>query len=918
MQSAQEHTANTTIMVIEAPQVLDAGGNAVPATLSVGGDTITLTLTPGQGTTYPAAAELAVASTSDEASASKAHVAHYGLADNRASVFNTSEENGVTVKAFDKHLTNGPLKIARARIIIPWETSGHRTEPGEPQWTQWLEAVKEAGLTPYITLGVCWPGTHCRVPSYRAYEAWATKFMKALVNGSATNPRVPDVRLWGTWNEPHGQFTVKEQAKLHKLTALEAADLWGALEVAAKNASCLHFCTVVAGEFAKYDKNRESEPYIKAYENIILGAERKHKFLTEVKPRFWGMHDYNDIEDVRVETKGGKQTLASNYRNTEAEGYIKTTKARFRYAHVWMSEQGVRLATLQGTFRLYGHEELQRIAAQDFLKLGSLRQVEWAYYYEYRAPENERREYDSALLKHYGIKEPEDRRPAYCVLALGKNGCKPPKAATGSAVASATTSNEGQVALTVDPQGSPTNFWLEYGTSTAYGHTTTPQPLVSTEGEQSEAVALSGLAPCTTYHYQAEAESEASEGTPSLGGDETFTTKCPATAVAAGWYHTCAVLSSGGADCWGDNERGDLGDGSLTGPEICGEFRCSTVPVPVSGIADATAIAAGPAESCAVLAVGEVDCWGSNEEGQLGDGTSSGPEVCETRSKTDVGCSAKPVPASGIANATAVSTGLGFSCALLSSGGIDCWGFNAYGQLGDGVTGPETCNGWACSTVPVPVSGITNATAITAAEDFACALLSSGAVECWGENRQGQLGDGTTKNSSTPVPVSGITDAVALAAAGNNDTCAVLWGGGVECWGANGYAQLGGGFASEYSSTPVVVQGLSGAALATGGGAEYSCAALSAGTVECWGDNSNGQLGTGTTGLETCQWGGCSRKPLRASGITSATALTGGGEDNACALLSAGGVDCWGSNFLGEAGNGGGYAPTPVPVKGIG
>ena len=143
----------------------------------------------------------------------------------------------------------------------------------------------------------------------------------------------------------------------------------------------------------------------------------------------------------------------------------------------------------------------------------------------------------------------------------------------------------------------------------------------------------------------------------------------------------------------------------------------------VTGISNATAISAGGFHSCALLSNGQVDCWGDNEVGQLGNGT-TGTYV------------ATPVQVTGISNATAISAGTGgaHSCALLATGRVECWGSNDYGQLGNGST--------TDSSTPVQVSGISNATAISAGGAHSCALLATGEIYCWGLNEDGQLGNG--------------------------------------------------------------------------------------------------------------------------------------------------------------------------------
>ena len=154
---------------------------------------------------------------------------------------------------------------------------------------------------------------------------------------------------------------------------------------------------------------------------------------------------------------------------------------------------------------------------------------------------------------------------------------------------------------------------------------------------------------------------------------------------------------------------------------------------------------------------------------------------------------------SNLTNATQVATGTNHACALLSTGGVACWGDNAYGQLGNGASPSD-------STVPVPVSGITTATAIEAGAAHTCARLSSGAISCWGWNNYGQLGNGAAPaNSSVPVAVSGITDATGVTG-GLQHSCALRSNGAMACWGFGGDGELGNG-GNATSSTPVPVTG---------------------------------------------------------------------------------------------------------------
>jgi alpha-tubulin suppressor-like RCC1 family protein len=403
-----------------------------------------------------------------------------------------------------------------------------------------------------------------------------------------------------------------------------------------------------------------------------------------------------------------------------------------------------------------------------------------------------------------------------------------------------------------------------------------------------------------------------------------------ATAIAAGQDHTCALLSGGTVECWGYNTEGELGDGTSTGPETCvalqTKFACSTTPLVVSGLTGVTAIAAGGEHTCALLSGGTVECWGSSASGELGDGTST--------------YSSKPVAVSGLSGVTAIAAGYANTCALLSGGTVECWGDNAAGELGGGTaTGPQTCLGSACSTTPVVVPGLTGVTAIAVGWWQVCALLSTGTVECWGDNEFGELGDGTHTGgpeactvgacSATPVAVSNLGGVTAIAG-GWDHTCALLSGGTIECWGSNSAGQLGDGTSTgpqschsnddePCSTTPVAVSGLSGVS-AVAAGEEQTCALLSGGTVECWGGTYDGELGNGTSGAMS------QTTPVAVSGLSEVTAITAGG-GYTCALLSGGTVECWGYNSFGELGdgtsagpqtcNGDACATTPVEVSGL-
>jgi len=319
------------------------------------------------------------------------------------------------------------------------------------------------------------------------------------------------------------------------------------------------------------------------------------------------------------------------------------------------------------------------------------------------------------------------------------------------------------------------------------------------------------------------------------------------------------------------------------------------------GISTPTAIEAGAYHTCALLEDATARCWGLNDNGQLGDG-----------SQTD---SSTPVAVARVTGAAAVTGGGFHSCARFPNGTLQCWGRNSEGQLGD----PATTAFF--SATPVPVTGMTTATAVTGGGYHTCALLQNGTVRCWGQNDYGQLGDGSPitqrpvpaarKPTPIPVEVTGITTAVAVES-GAFHTCALLQDGTMRCWGWNEFGQLTLTPAFDSSSTPVTVSGVTPAALAPG--AEHTCVLLRDGRVQCWGDNGYGQLGNGSPR------GVFPAPGATVTAITTATAATSGIE-HGCALLQGGTVQCWGRGLFGRLGDGTSRdtdAFTPVTVVGLG
>ena len=284
-------------------------------------------------------------------------------------------------------------------------------------------------------------------------------------------------------------------------------------------------------------------------------------------------------------------------------------------------------------------------------------------------------------------------------------------------------------------------------------------------------------------------------------GDATFADRATPVAVSGGFSfsalalgdaHSCALTSVGAAYCWGLNNLGQLGNGTDRGPDPCYQVPvCSTAPAPVAGGLGFSALALGEAHSCGLTNAGAAYCWGYNGEGQLGNGSGSGPDLCRDHSQP---CSVTPVAVAGGLSFRALAAGEYHTCGLTTSGAAYCWGADYVGQLGDGsARGPESCGSFSdrpCSRTPVAVSGGLSFITLALGQNHTCGLTNSGAAYCWGANWVGQLGDGSITNSLTPVPVTGGLSFSALAA-GFEHTCGLTGAGVAYCWGSNVSGQLG-------------------------------------------------------------------------------------------------------------------------------
>jgi alpha-tubulin suppressor-like RCC1 family protein len=354
-----------------------------------------------------------------------------------------------------------------------------------------------------------------------------------------------------------------------------------------------------------------------------------------------------------------------------------------------------------------------------------------------------------------------------------------------------------------------------------------------------------------------------------------------ATGIGAGGAHTCAITSTG-LMCWGFNERGALGDGTVAG---------KTMPVTVIGINEPVAqVEGGGAHTCLLLTNGGVKCWGLNGNGELGDGTTtpnSGPTPYSKPSPVDVfGLS------SGVEQ---ISVGNQHTCALLASGNLKCWGYSSAGAIGDGTNEPVR-------SAPVDVIGLGDTVdGVSAGVDFTCALLSGGGVKCWGITNDGRLGNGSNTSQpgsecincqTTPVDVVGLDSGVLAVTTGGESSCALLDTGSVKCWGSNRFGQLGDGTTTD-RYTPVDVVGLDDDVLEISAGGGHTCALVADKSVMCWGNNYFGTLGDNTT-TETEPFG--KPTPVTVLDLSTPVSHIAVGSSHSCALMENGSIKSWGDN----------------------
>jgi len=348
--------------------------------------------------------------------------------------------------------------------------------------------------------------------------------------------------------------------------------------------------------------------------------------------------------------------------------------------------------------------------------------------------------------------------------------------------------------------------------------------------------------------------------------------------ISAGGFHTCGVTAEDDAYCWGGNFSSQLGDGTSVD---------RTTPVRVLGGLKFRVVSAGEYTTCGLTTDGKAYCWGNNGTGMVGDGTTT--------------LRATPMAVLGGLRFRRIDTGEGHTCGLREPDlKAYCWGYNRFGQLGDGTTIDRL--------TPVAVAGGRAFRQLAASGTHTCAVTPTLQAYCWGQNNFGQLGLGTTVlRRVRPALVAG-GHAFAQIDVARTYSCAVTSDDRAFCWGSNQIGQLGDGTMSDRYSPRAVSGGISFTRVTTGGG--HACGGTNLNQSYCWGGNLDGQLGDGT---------GISRlvPTAVAGGLVFAQTTAANGGVHTCGRTKANVVYCWGYNGRGELGDGTFTSRfSPVPITG--
>lgn len=398
---------------------------------------------------------------------------------------------------------------------------------------------------------------------------------------------------------------------------------------------------------------------------------------------------------------------------------------------------------------------------------------------------------------------------------------------------------------------------------------------ISAGGEHTCAVLRNGVVDCWGYNSAGQLGSGSSTNSPVpvpvIDGTDAAVTSVKR--VTAGDEHTCALRSDGKVLCWGSNYFNQLGNASAVD---------SDVAVEAASLTNAIDVRTNVSHTCAITADNSLWCWGQNSSGQVGVNP-------DTSALVNVPTRVHNADDSAFSGVTSVAVGFAHTCALRTTGAVYCLGSNQRGQLGAEAVATT-------SSVPLLAGQITGAVLLRAGSNQTCALVTSGGVRCWGDRMTGQLGDGHFGFEVSPQ--TSLATGVTAMSISDRASCAVVAGSKVRCWGANESGQLGDG-SMVASAVPVTVKSDASTDLANvtavGTGASFACGLLTDKTVTCWGANGQGQLGQGFLSAR-------SLSPVAVQGGLAHVTQVTTGTSHACALLENTSVMCWGSNLHGELG----------------
>ena len=360
--------------------------------------------------------------------------------------------------------------------------------------------------------------------------------------------------------------------------------------------------------------------------------------------------------------------------------------------------------------------------------------------------------------------------------------------------------------------------------------------------------------------------------------------------LSAKGLHSCSILGNGSLMCWGLNNRGQIGIGNTLNAH-------SPEWVDLGSGTNVTEVVNGFRHTCAILENGSLMCWGENLDGQMGNGQQYQTQT--TPLWVDLGAGR---------TAASIDADSQNTCAIVDNGSLYCWGENANGMLNDDPLqlGRQTTPRW------IDLGG-NAASEVSVGSMNVCSILNNGSLYCWGDDSYGQLARGSVTGSDSWVPLHvdfGAGVAVAQIDLGSQHVCAIVDNGSLYCWGRNSNGALGNGSAgfSQSTGTPSWVDlGTGRTAVAVSAGGFHTCAIVDNGSLYCWGLNSGGQAGIGSTvsSITTPQWVNL--------GVGRTAIAVSAGSQHTCAILDNGELKCWGQDYNGALGNGVGTSSYTIP-----